>query len=46
MKVQPNELLAIKHCNTAEEKQSRVVRVGDAETASQNTWSEIRMAKT
>jgi hypothetical protein len=36
MKVQPTELLAIKHCSTAEEKQSRVVRVGDAETASQN----------
>jgi len=36
MKVQPNELLAIRNWNTAEERQSRVVRVGEAEAASQN----------
>jgi hypothetical protein len=35
MKVQPNELLAIKNWNTAEERQSRVVRVGE-EADSQN----------
>jgi hypothetical protein len=36
MSVQPNELLAIKNWNTAEEKQSRVVRVGEEEATSQN----------
>jgi len=35
MKVQASELLAIKHLNSGEEKQSRVVGVG-AEAASQN----------
>jgi hypothetical protein len=35
MKVQPNELLAIKHMNSGEEKHSRVVRVGE-ETDSRN----------
>ena len=35
MKVQPNELLAIRNWSTAEERQSRVVRVGE-EAASQN----------
>jgi len=35
MKVQPNELIAIKNWNSGEERQSRVVRVG-GERASQN----------
>ena len=35
MKVQPNELVAIKNCHSAEERRSRVVLVGE-EAASQN----------
>jgi triphosphoribosyl-dephospho-CoA synthetase len=35
MKVQANELLAIKNMNSAEERQGRVVRVGKEEGASQ-----------
>jgi hypothetical protein len=36
MKVHPNEVLAIKNWNSTEEKQSRVVRVGETEAATQN----------
>jgi hypothetical protein len=35
MKVQPNDLLAIKNVNSKEERQSRVVWVGEEEGASQ-----------
>ena len=36
MKVQPNDLLAIKNVNSKEERQSRVVWVGEEEGASQS----------